>query len=153
MLPCSGDMAMPLHAPRHGSLQCTLHIHIGPNVLHAQQRPQLLWSNSACAGANKNKEVSYVDSACPYVRPLHAVDRFSKLDPGKGLLTGPNTKTVEGQCRAAVRRATLRLAFVPLFMGSAYKNRGVQLLLDGVREYLPCPVDVSNTALVGTGRT
>lgn len=50
--------------------------------------------------------------------------------------------------RAAVRRATLSLQFVPLFMGSAYKNRGVQLLLDGVREYLPCPLDVSNSALV-----
>jgi len=50
--------------------------------------------------------------------------------------------------RAAVRRATLALTFVPLFMGSAYKNRGVQLLLDGVREFLPCPIDVNNTALV-----
>ena len=50
--------------------------------------------------------------------------------------------------RAAIRRATLSLQFVPLFMGSAYKNRGVQLLLDGVREYLPCPLDVSNSALV-----
>ena len=34
--------------------------------------------------------------------------------------------------RAAVRRATVSLAFVPIFMGSAYKNKGVQLLLDGV---------------------
>ena len=47
-----------------------------------------------------------------------------------------------------MRRATLALSFVPMFMGSAYKNRGVQLLLDGVREFLPCPIDVSNTALV-----
>ena len=47
-----------------------------------------------------------------------------------------------------MRRATLGLSFVPMFMGSAYKNRGVQLLLDGVREFLPCPIDVSNTALV-----
>lgn len=50
-----------------------------------------------------------------------------------------------------MRRATLSLQFVPLFMGSAYKNRGVQLLLDGVREFLPCPLEVSNSALVRAG--
>ena len=46
------------------------------------------------------------------------------------------------------RRATVSLAFVPIFMGSAYKNKGVQLLLDGVSDYLPSPCQVENTALV-----
>ncbi|CAK9224974.1 unnamed protein product [Sphagnum troendelagicum] len=47
----------------------------------------------------------------------------------------------------AVRRATLSLQFIPVFMGSAFKNKGVQLLLDGVVSYLPCPLEVSNHAL------
>ena len=42
----------------------------------------------------------------------------------------------------------MSLAFVPIFMGSAYKNKGVQLLLDGVSDYLPSPCQVRNTALV-----
>ncbi len=47
----------------------------------------------------------------------------------------------------AVRRGTLARKLTPVFMGSAYKNKGVQPLLDAVTRYLPCPADVENTAL------
>ena len=47
----------------------------------------------------------------------------------------------------AVRKGTLARKLTPVFMGSAYKNKGVQPLLDAVTRYLPCPADVENTAL------
>jgi len=47
----------------------------------------------------------------------------------------------------AIRKATIALKLVPVFLGSAYKNKGVQRLLDGVLNYLPAPADVPNDAV------
>jgi elongation factor G len=46
------------------------------------------------------------------------------------------------QIRAAIRQATLNIRMTPVFVGSAFKNKGVQPLLDGVVDYLPSPLDV-----------
>ena len=55
--------------------------------------------------------------------------------------------TVE-EIKAAIRKGVLACALNPVFVGSAYKNKGVQELLDAVVDYLPSPVDVP--AIVGT---
>ena len=47
----------------------------------------------------------------------------------------------------AVRHGTLARQLTPVFMGSAYKNKGVQPLLDGITNLLPCPTDIENHAL------
>ena len=49
--------------------------------------------------------------------------------------------------KKAVRKGTLSLQMVPVFMGSAYKNKGIQPLLDGVIDYLPTPKDITNKGL------
>ncbi|MGE4650934.1 MAG: GTP-binding protein, partial [Myxococcota bacterium] len=48
----------------------------------------------------------------------------------------------EDQLRKAFRAATLRLDAVPVLCGSAFKNKGVQPLLDAIVDYLPAPIDV-----------
>ena len=48
----------------------------------------------------------------------------------------------EDEIIAAIRKATIQGAMVPVLCGSAFKNRGVQVLLDAVVDYLPSPIDV-----------
>ena len=47
----------------------------------------------------------------------------------------------------AIRAGTLSMKMTPVFCGSAYKNKGVQTLLDGVGTFLPSPTDIKNEAL------
>ncbi len=48
----------------------------------------------------------------------------------------------EAELKAAIRKATCAVEFFPVLCGSAFKNKGVQLMLDAVVEYLPSPLDV-----------
>lgn len=72
---------------------------------------------------------------------LDAVSMFSE-ELMEAILEGHVT---EAMIYAAVRRGVLSLELTPVFMGSAYKNKGVQKLLDAVVAYLPDPTEVRNT--------
>jgi len=75
---------------------------------------------------------------------LDAVSMFS--DELMEVILEEGTPTEE-MINTAIRRGTLALEFTPVLMGSAYKNKGVQSLLDAVNAYLPNPTEVENTAL------
>ena len=55
---------------------------------------------------------------------------------------GRSDQVTAEQLHRAVRKATCEFAFVPVLCGSAFKNKGIQLLLDAVVDYLPSPLDV-----------
>jgi len=46
------------------------------------------------------------------------------------------------EIRAVIRKQTISNSMVPVMCGSAYKNKGVQMLLDGIVDYMPSPVDI-----------
>jgi elongation factor G len=74
---------------------------------------------------------------------LDAVSMFSD-DLTEAIL---EEKVTEELIRDAVRKGTLSLELTPVFMGSAYKNKGVQPLLDAVVDYLPDPTQVEINAV------
>ena len=49
------------------------------------------------------------------------------------------------EIKAVIRKAVISGDFFPVLCGSAYKNKGIQLVLDAVIDYLPCPLDVPHT--------
>jgi elongation factor G len=76
----------------------------------------------------------------------HLLNELAELDDDLAELAleelgGGDTVPVD-KLKAAIRRATLSIQMTPVFCGSAFKNKGVQPLLDAVLDYLPSPLEV-----------
>jgi elongation factor G len=88
----------------------------------------------------------YQDQADEYREKL--VEAVAELDEElmEKYLGGEEISNAE--LKAAIRKGTVNVEFYPVICGSAFKNKGVQLMLDAVIDYLPSPVDVP--AIKGT---
>ncbi len=103
------------------------------------------------------KEVVYLDEtgAHPELRDVpadmaeeakmyrdHLIEQLGDVDDEIMTLVLEDKEPTVEQIKAAIRRQTIALNFVPCFCGSAFKNKGIQPLLDAVVDYLPSPLDV-----------
>ena len=84
------------------------------------------------------------DAAAAREEMLDAVSLFSE-ELTDALLE--EAEISEELIMAAVRTGTIAREMTPVFLGSAYKNKGVQPLLNAVVDYLPCPLDIKNEAI------
>jgi elongation factor G len=78
----------------------------------------------------------------------HLLEKLADFNDEVAELFLEDREISEELLKSAAREATLRLNITPVFCGAAYKNKGVQLLLDAVIDYLPSPLDIG--AVVGT---
>jgi elongation factor G len=84
-----------------------------------------------------------VRSTCEGLRE-QLIEACADVDEGimELFLEGRTGEITEQQIHRALRKGTCSFAFVPVLGGSAFKNKGIQLLLDAVVNYLPSPADV-----------
>jgi len=92
----------------------------------------------------KYVEDSVPDDLMPQAREYREkmIEALSDVDEGimEKFLGGEEIE--EQEIRAALRKGTIELRLTPVICGSAFKNKGVQLLLDAIVDYLPSPLDV-----------
>jgi elongation factor G len=70
------------------------------------------------------------------------IERIAETDESLTTKYLEGTAITPGELRAALRRATIRSQLVPVFCGTALRNKGIQPLLDAIVDYLPSPQDI-----------
>lgn len=88
----------------------------------------------------------YKDLAEEYRENL--IEKVSEFDEDLMMAYLEGEEIEKDMVKAAIRKGTLQVAITPVTCGSSYKNKGVQLLLDAIVDYLPSPVDIP--AIKGT---
>ena len=76
------------------------------------------------------------------------IDEVSNYDDELMMLYLEGEEIPEDMLKKAIRKGTISVKMVPVTCGSSYKNKGVQLLLDAIIDYLPAPTDIP--AIKGT---
>ena len=133
----------------------TIHIPIGSEadfrgLVDLIEMKAIVWIDDATMGTTyKYIDIpeDLVETANEYRAKL--IESVAELDDTllERFFEDPDSITVD-EIKSVIRRATIEQMIVPVLCGSAFKNKGIQRLLDAVAAFLPSPVDVP--AVVGT---
>jgi elongation factor G len=102
----------------------------------------IVWKNEALGAefAEEDIPADYADKAAEYREKLVETAVEQDDDLLEKYLGGEEPSVDE--LKKCIRKGTINFAFVPVLCGSAFKNKGVQPMLDAVVDYLPSPLDV-----------
>jgi elongation factor G len=102
----------------------------------------VVWDDEALGASFHDEEMpaDLVEQAKQYHEQL--VELASEVDEAATEAYLEGKAPTEAELKALIRKGTINSLFVPILCGSAFKNKGVQPMLDAVVDYLPSPVDV-----------
>ena len=134
---------------RLGARPAVLYIPIGieadlKGLVDLVHNRAIIWKDEALGAEFFYEEIpaDLVDKAAEYRMNLIEMAVEQDDDLMEAYLGG--TEPTIDQLKALIRKGTLAHAFVPVVCGSAFKNKGVQPLLDAVVDYLPSPLDIED---------
>ncbi|KTE27182.1 MULTISPECIES: elongation factor G [unclassified Sphingopyxis] len=132
---------------RLGAVPAVLYLPIGAEgdfkgLVDLVNERAIIWKDESLGAEFFYEEIpaDLVDKAAEYREKLVELAVEQDDDAMEAYLEGtlPDVATL----KALIRKGTLGQAFVPVLCGSAFKNKGVQTLLDAVVDYLPSPLDI-----------
>jgi elongation factor G len=135
---------------RLGAVPLVLQLPIGVEsdfvgVVDLIKNVEIHWLEESLGAKFEERPISsaYKDKAAEYREKLIELAVEQDDDAMEKYLAGeePSAEVL----RACIRRGTIKSVFVPVLCGSAFKNKGVQPLLDAVTYYLPSPLDIGDT--------
>ncbi|PKP86784.1 MAG: elongation factor G [Alphaproteobacteria bacterium HGW-Alphaproteobacteria-17] len=134
---------------RLGAVPAVLYLPIGAEsdfkgLVDLVNERAIIWKDESLGAEFFYEEIpaDLVDKAAEYREKLVELAVEQDDDAMEAYLEGnlPDVATL----KALIRKGTLNQAFVPVLCGSAFKNKGVQTLLDAVVDYLPSPLDIED---------
>jgi elongation factor G len=102
----------------------------------------ILWDDESLGARYRQEEIPTEEREQAEKYREKLLEAVAEIDEGLLEKYLEGNPIAESEIRAAIREATLQLKMVPVLCGAAFRNRGVQLLLDAVVDYLPSPLDV-----------
>ena len=116
-------------------------------VIDLVQMKEIVWDAEAAMGSAYNTQdirAEYQDKAEEYREKM--IEEISAVDGNEELMEKflEGEEISEEELKAAIKAATIGMHIVPMTVGTAFKNKGVQTLLDAVVDYLPAPTEVAD---------